>query len=66
MAEWALLPEHVDLPRYEEIQQEGNQRDCHVGVMSRLWRWVSSHQGLIRRFSVALATGLLDLHGRNP
>ncbi|WP_114988367.1 hypothetical protein [Synechococcus sp. N19] len=42
MSEWAPLPEHVDLPRYEEIQQEWNQRDCHVGVMSRLWRWVSS------------------------
>ena len=22
MSEWAPLPEHVDLPRYEEIQQE--------------------------------------------
>ena len=42
MSEWAPLPEHVELPRYEEIQQEWNQRDCHVGVMSRLWRWVSS------------------------
>ena len=29
-----------DLPRYEEIQQEWNQRDCPDGVMSRLWRWV--------------------------
>ena len=58
MSEWAPLPEHVDLRRYEEIQQEWNQRDCHVGVMSRLWRWVSSQKGLIRRFSVALATGL--------
>ena len=26
MSEWAPLPEHVDLPRYEEIQQEWNQR----------------------------------------
>ena len=40
MSEWAPLPEHVDLPRYEEIQQEWNQRDCRDGVMSRLWRWV--------------------------
>ena len=28
MIEWAPLPEHVDLPRYEEIQQEWNQRDA--------------------------------------
>ena len=28
MGGWAPLPEHVDLPRYEEIQQEWNQRDC--------------------------------------
>ena len=43
MSEWAPLPEHVDLPRYEEIQQEHwNQRDCHVGEMSRLWRWLTS------------------------
>ena len=41
MGEWAPLPEHVDLPRYEEIQQEWNQRDCPDGVMSRLWRWVN-------------------------
>ena len=41
MSEWAPLPEHVDLPRYEEIQQEWNQRDCPDGMMSRLWRWVS-------------------------
>ena len=41
MGGWALLPEHVDLPRYEEIQQEWNQRDCPDGVMSRLWRWAS-------------------------
>ena len=39
MSEWAPLPEHVDLPRYEEIQHEWNQRDCRDGVMSRLWRW---------------------------
>ena len=36
MGEWASLPEHVDLPRYEEIQQDWNQRDCRDGVMSRL------------------------------
>ena len=41
MGGWAPLPEHVDLPRYEEIQQEWNQRDCPDGVMSRLWRWVN-------------------------
>ena len=40
MGEWAPLPEEIDLPRYEEIQQEWNQRDCRDGVMSRLWRWV--------------------------
>ena len=42
MGEWAPLPEEIDLPRYEEIQQERNQRDCPDGVMSRLWRWVRS------------------------
>ncbi len=41
MSESAPLPEHVDLPRYEEIQQEWNQRDCPNGVMSRLWRLLS-------------------------
>ena len=40
MGGWAPLPEHVDLPRYEGIQQEWNQRDCRDAVMSRLWRWV--------------------------
>ena len=40
MGGWAPLPEEIDLPRYEEIQQEWNQRDCRDGVMSRLWRWV--------------------------
>ena len=40
MGEWAPLPEHVDLPRCEEIQQESNQCDCSDGAMSRLWRWV--------------------------
>ncbi len=39
MGGWAPLLEHVDLPRYEEIQQEWNHRDCRDGVMSRLWRW---------------------------
>ena len=37
MGEWAPLPEHVDLTRYEEIPQEWNQRDCSDSVMSRLW-----------------------------
>ena len=27
MGGWAPLPENVDLPRYEEIQQGWNQRD---------------------------------------
>ena len=40
MGGWAPLPEEVDLPAYEEIQQEWNQRDCPDGLMSRLWRWV--------------------------
>ena len=39
--EWAPLPTEIDLPRYEEIQQEWNQRDCPNGVMSRLWRLLS-------------------------
>ena len=39
MGGWAPLPEEIDLPRYEEIQQQWNQRDCPDGVMSRLWRW---------------------------
>ena len=42
MSEWAPLPEYVDLPRYEEFQQQWNQRDCPDVVMSRLWRWVRS------------------------
>ena len=37
MGEWAPLPEHVDLLRYEEIEQEWNQRDCRDGLMARLW-----------------------------
>ena len=41
MSEWAPLPTEIDLPRYEEIQQEWNQRDCPNGVMSRLWRLLS-------------------------
>ena len=40
MGGWAPLPGEVDLPAYEEIQQEWNQRDCPDGLMSRLWRWV--------------------------
>ena len=40
MGGWVPLPEEIYLPRYEEIQQEWNQRDCPDGVMSRLWRWV--------------------------
>ena len=40
MGGWAPLPEEVDLPAYEEIQQEWNQRDCPDGVMSGLWRWI--------------------------
>ena len=43
MGGWAPLPEEIDLPRYEEIQQEWNQRDCPDGLMARLWRWVSRH-----------------------
>ena len=38
MGSWAPLPEEIDLPAYEEIQQEWNQRDCPDGVMSRLWQ----------------------------
>ena len=41
MGGWAPLPTEIDLPRYEEIQQEWNQRDCPNGVMSRLWRLLS-------------------------
>ena len=40
MGSWAPLPDEIDLPRYEEIQQEWNQRDCPDGVMSRLRHWV--------------------------
>ena len=42
MSEWAQLPTEIDLPRYEEWQQELNQRDCRDGVMSRLWRWAKA------------------------
>ena len=57
MGEWASLPENVDLPCYEAWQDLKIQRN-HSGLVARLWRWVNSQQGLIRRFSVALATGL--------
>ena len=40
MGEWAPLPEHVDLPRYEGTPQRWIERDCPDAVMSRLWRWV--------------------------
>ena len=46
MSEWAPLPEYVDLPRYEEFQQQWNQRDCPDVVISRLWRWVRRYGGL--------------------
>ena len=46
MGGWAPLPGEVDLPAYEEIQQEWNQRDCPDGLMSRLWRWVRRYGGL--------------------
>ena len=42
MGSWAPLPKEIDLPAYEEIQQEWNQRDCRDGVMSRLWRSLGS------------------------
>ena len=42
MGRWAPLPEEIILPRYEEIQQEWDHRDCPEGVMFRLWRWVRS------------------------
>ena len=40
MSEWAPLPEHVDLLRYEETQQRWLERDCPDGVMARLKRWL--------------------------
>lgn len=40
MGEWAPLPTEIDLPRYEEWQQEWNQRDCPEGVMERFRRWL--------------------------
>ena len=39
MGSWALLPENVDLPRYEDWQDRENQRNPK-SVMSHLWRWV--------------------------
>lgn len=41
MGGWAPLLTEIDLPRYEEWQQELNQRDCRDGVMSRLRRLLS-------------------------
>ncbi len=40
MAGYASLPTEIDLPRYEEWQQELIQRDAPDGVMPRLWHWV--------------------------
>ena len=42
MGEWAPLPEHVDLPFYEDWQDREKQRNPK-DLMSRLRRWVSSH-----------------------
>ena len=39
MSGWVPLPKEIDLPRYEEVQQEWNQRHCRDGLMSRLWCW---------------------------
>ena len=33
MSEWAPLPNEIDLPRYEAVQQQWNERDCPSGVM---------------------------------
>lgn len=41
MGGWAPLPTEIDLPTYEEWQQELIQRDAPDGVMGRLRRWVS-------------------------
>ncbi len=57
MGGWAPLPEEIDLPAYEAWQDREIQLNPK-GLMSRLRRWVGSHKGLTRRFSVALATGL--------
>ena len=40
MAGYASLSTEIDLPRYEEWQQELIQRDALDGVMPRLWHWV--------------------------
>ena len=41
MGGWAPLPEHVDLPAYEDWQDREIQRNPK-GLMSRLRRWVRS------------------------
>ena len=72
MSEWAPLPEHVDLPCYEEIQQECNQRDCPDGMMSRLWRWIKGssdfHQQswiiqLMKIYQVTIKFSIRHRHG---
>jgi len=39
MSEWAPLPNEIDIPRYEAVQQQWNERDCPDGVMGKLQRW---------------------------
>ena len=57
MGSWAPLPEEIDLADCEAWQDREIQRN-HNGLVARLWSWVNGQKGLIRRFSVALATGL--------
>ena len=38
MSEWAPLPNEIDIPRYEAVQQQWNERDCPDGVMAKIFR----------------------------
>jgi len=31
-----------DIPRYEAVQQQWNERDCPDGVMGKLQRWMTN------------------------
>ena len=53
MGEWAPLPEHVDLSRYEEIQACGvglgrAQRDRRLGQKKTLESWLQGRLPFIR------------------
>ena len=41
MSGYAPLPEEIDLPHFEEVQQEWIRRDAPEGVMARIRRFIN-------------------------